>query len=29
VQVPIEKIFSKTLREKFPWAMDVDADFKY
>eukprot|EP01114_Cavostelium_apophysatum_P012160 TRINITY_DN2698_c0_g1_i2.p1 TRINITY_DN2698_c0_g1~~TRINITY_DN2698_c0_g1_i2.p1 ORF type:complete len:906 (-),score=334.78 TRINITY_DN2698_c0_g1_i2:19-2598(-) len=22
--VPIEKIFSKTLREKFPWAMDVD-----
>lgn len=27
--VPIEKIFSKTLRDKFPWAMDVDADFKY
>lgn len=27
--VPIEKIFSKTLREKFPWALDVDADWKF
>jgi DNA topoisomerase-1 len=26
--VPIEKIFSKTLREKFPWAMDVE-DFVF
>lgn len=23
VGLPIEKIFSKSLREKFPWAMDV------
>lgn len=28
-QVPIEKIFSKTLRDKFPWAMDADAAFTY
>ncbi len=27
--VPIEKIFSKTLRDKFPWAMDVEEDFEY
>jgi len=27
--VPIEKIFSKSLRDKFPWAMDVDADWEY
>jgi len=27
--VPIEKIFTKTLREKFPWAMDVDEDFAF
>jgi len=27
--VPIEKIFSKTLREKFPWAMDVDDDWMF
>jgi len=27
--VPIEKVFSKTLREKFPWAMDVDADWQF
>jgi DNA topoisomerase-1 len=23
------QIFSKSLREKFPWAMEVDADFKF
>jgi DNA topoisomerase-1 len=28
-QVPIEKIFSKTLRMKFPWAMDVDENWKF
>eukprot|EP01103_Thecamoeba_quadrilineata_P011073 TRINITY_DN2569_c0_g1_i2.p1 TRINITY_DN2569_c0_g1~~TRINITY_DN2569_c0_g1_i2.p1 ORF type:complete len:462 (-),score=114.17 TRINITY_DN2569_c0_g1_i2:149-1534(-) len=27
--VPIERIFSKTLRDKFPWALDVDADWKF
>ncbi|KAL4251473.1 DNA topoisomerase I [Abortiporus biennis] len=27
--VPIEKIFSKTLLTKFPWAMEVDADWKF
>lgn len=27
--VPIEKIFSKTLRQKFPWAMDVDEDWEF
>lgn len=27
--VPIEKIFSKVLRDKFPWAMDVDEDWKF
>lgn len=27
--VPIEKIFSKTLRQKFPWAMDVDEDWTF
>ena len=25
--VPLEKIFNKTLREKFKWAMDADKDF--
>jgi len=29
MNVPIEKIFSKTLREKFPWAMDVDEDYVF
>jgi len=29
MDVPIEKIFSKTLRDKFPWAMDVDSDWIY
>ncbi|EIN11929.1 hypothetical protein PUNSTDRAFT_62929 [Punctularia strigosozonata HHB-11173 SS5] len=27
--VPIEKIFSKTLLNKFPWAMHVDEDWKF
>ncbi|KAF8844388.1 DNA topoisomerase I [Paxillus ammoniavirescens] len=27
--VPIEKIFSKTLLTKFPWAMEVDEDWKF
>jgi len=27
--VPIEKIFSKTLLTKFPWAMEVDIDWKF
>ncbi|GAA97009.1 hypothetical protein E5Q_03683 [Mixia osmundae IAM 14324] len=27
--VPIEKLFSKTLRDKFPWAMAVEDDFKF
>jgi DNA topoisomerase-1 len=27
--VPIEKIFSKTLRQKFPWAMDVDDEWTF
>jgi DNA topoisomerase-1 len=25
--VPLEKIFNKTLRDKFKWAMEVDQDF--
>eukprot|EP01133_Synstelium_polycarpum_P015083 gene15083-17856_t len=29
VGVPIEKIFSKTLRDKFPWAEDVEEDWKF
>ncbi|PRP82603.1 DNA topoisomerase I [Planoprotostelium fungivorum] len=27
--VPIDRIFNKTLRAKFPWAMDVDADWRF
>ncbi|KIJ67819.1 hypothetical protein HYDPIDRAFT_107329 [Hydnomerulius pinastri MD-312] len=27
--VPIEKIFSKTLLTKFPWAMEVEGDWKF
>ncbi|KAG9316652.1 DNA topoisomerase I [Chiua virens] len=27
--VPIEKIFSKTLLNKFPWAMEAEADWKF
>jgi len=29
VGVPIEKIFSKALRLKFPWAIDVDEEFRF
>jgi len=28
-KVPITKIFTKSLIEKFPWAMAVDADFEF
>eukprot|EP01116_Phalansterium_solitarium_P017919 TRINITY_DN4560_c0_g2_i1.p1 TRINITY_DN4560_c0_g2~~TRINITY_DN4560_c0_g2_i1.p1 ORF type:complete len:884 (-),score=373.03 TRINITY_DN4560_c0_g2_i1:328-2979(-) len=28
-KVPIEKIFSKSLRQKFPWAMDVEDEFGF
>jgi len=27
--VPIDKLFSKTLLNKFPWALEVDADWKF
>ncbi|KAJ1677507.1 DNA topoisomerase 1 [Spiromyces aspiralis] len=27
--VPIEKLFSKTLREKFTWAMEVDESWMF
>ena len=27
--VPTEKMFNKSLREKFTWAMDVDADYVF
>ncbi|AYV77959.1 MAG: dna topoisomerase 1b [Edafosvirus sp.] len=27
--LPIDKIFSKTLQDKFKWALDVDPDFKF
>ncbi|KAF8756920.1 DNA Topoisomerase I (eukaryota) [Rhizoctonia solani] len=27
--VPIEKIFAKTLLNKFPWAMEIDEDWKF
>jgi DNA topoisomerase-1 len=27
--LPIDTVFSKTLQEKFKWAFDVDADFKF
>jgi len=28
-EVPIEKIFNKTLLAKFGWAMDVDPEFRF
>ena len=28
-QIPIDKIFPKTLQEKFKWAFEVDQDFKF
>jgi len=27
--IPIEKIFTKTLQEKFKWAIDIDIDYKF
>eukprot|EP01101_Sappina_pedata_P008097 TRINITY_DN4424_c0_g1_i1.p1 TRINITY_DN4424_c0_g1~~TRINITY_DN4424_c0_g1_i1.p1 ORF type:complete len:811 (-),score=412.86 TRINITY_DN4424_c0_g1_i1:78-2510(-) len=27
--VPIDRIFAKTLREKFPWALDVNEDYDF
>ena len=27
--IPIEKVFSATLREKFKWAFDIDSDFNF
>lgn len=29
VKLPVEKLFSKSLREKFPWAMSVDDDWEF
>lgn len=29
VNLPVEKLFSKSLREKFPWAMSVDDDWEF
>eukprot|EP01105_Mastigella_eilhardi_P012966 TRINITY_DN2950_c0_g1_i2.p1 TRINITY_DN2950_c0_g1~~TRINITY_DN2950_c0_g1_i2.p1 ORF type:complete len:535 (-),score=203.54 TRINITY_DN2950_c0_g1_i2:114-1718(-) len=29
VKLPIEKVFAKTIRDKFKWAMEVDEDFKF
>lgn len=28
-QVPIEKVFAKTLINKFPWALDIDPAFRF
>lgn len=28
-KLPLDKVFNKTLQEKFKWAMDVDADWKF
>jgi len=28
-EVPIEKIFSKTILAKFGWAMDVEPEFRF
>jgi len=28
-EVPIERVFTKSLRSKFPWAMSVDLDWKF
>lgn len=27
--IPLDKIFTKTLQQKFQWALDVEADFKF
>ena len=29
LQVPMEKIFNKSLLSKFHWAMEVEPDFKF
>jgi len=29
VECPIERVFPRTLRDKFPWAMGVASDFKW
>jgi hypothetical protein len=29
VELPIEKVFPRTLRDKFPWAMGVPSEFKF
>lgn len=29
LEVPIEKVFPKSVREKFPWAMYSDLDYKF
>jgi DNA topoisomerase-1 len=28
-EIPIDKIFNKSLQEKFKWAFEIDADFKF
>lgn len=28
-KIPMDKIFSKTLQEKFKWAMEIDEDYKF
>ncbi|AQL02824.1 Putative NAC domain transcription factor superfamily protein [Zea mays] len=28
-EVPIEKIFNKSLLRKFVWAMDIDSEFRF
>ena len=28
-EVPIEKVFSKTLRSKFPWAMSIEIEWRF
>ena len=27
--IPIDKVFNKTLQQKFQWAIDVDTEFKF
>jgi DNA topoisomerase-1 len=28
-KIPIDKVFSKTLQEKFKWAIDIDENFSF
>ena len=28
-EMPIEKVFARTLRDKFPWAMSVPAEWRF